>query len=113
MGVADTVVAQGIATDEGVIATLTDGRMADAVIDATGSAASMSSSLALCSFGGRLVGFVYGVSTVGNVLGTLITTFTLVPAYGSRTLTLVFAGFTVACGLVMILCDRYLQGDKA
>ena len=55
MGVADTVVAQGIATDEGVIATLTDGRMADAVIDATGSAASMSSSLALCSFGGRLV----------------------------------------------------------
>ena len=28
-------------------------------------------------------------------------------------LTMVFAGFTVACGLVMILCDRYLQGDKA
>lgn len=65
------------------------------------------------SFGGRLVGFVYGVSTVGNVLGTLITTFTLVPAYGSRTLTMVFAGFTVACGLVMIACDKYLRGDKA
>lgn len=65
------------------------------------------------SFGGRLVGFVYGVSTVGNVLGTLITTFTLVPAFGSRTLTMVFAGFTVFCGLVMIVCDKYLQGDKA
>ena len=33
------------------------------------------------SFGGRLVGYVYGVSTVGNVLGTLVTVFTLMPLY--------------------------------
>jgi hypothetical protein len=26
---------------------------------------------------------------------------------------MVFAGITVFCGLVMIVCDRYLQGDKA
>ena len=44
------------------------------------------------SFGGRIVGYVYGVSTVGNVLGTLVTTFTLVPLFGSRALTMVFAG---------------------
>lgn len=65
------------------------------------------------SFGGRLVGFVYGVSTVGNVLGTLVTTFMLVPAFGSRTLTMVFAGITIFCGAVMIACDKYLRGEKA
>ncbi len=65
------------------------------------------------SFGGRLVGYVYGVSTVGNVLGTLVTTFTLVPMFGSRALTMVFAAITAACGLVMILCDRFLRGEKA
>ena len=65
------------------------------------------------SFGGRLVGYVYGVSTVGNVLGTLITTFMLVPAFGSRTLTMIFALVTAACGVVMIVCDRYLRGEKA
>ena len=32
------------------------------------------------AFGGRIVSYVYGVSTVGNVLGTLVTTFVLVPA---------------------------------
>ncbi len=62
------------------------------------------------TFGGRLVGYVYGVSTVGNVLGTLVVTFTLVPMFGSRTLTMVFAVVTAACGLIMVLCDRYLRG---
>lgn len=65
------------------------------------------------SFGGRLVGYVYGVSTVGNVLGTLVTTFTLVPAFGSRALTMAFAAVTASCGVVMILCGRFLRGEKA
>jgi hypothetical protein len=65
------------------------------------------------SFGGRLVGYVYGVSTVGNVLGTLVTTFMLVPLFGSRALTMAFAAITAGCGLVMILCDRFLRGEKA
>jgi len=65
------------------------------------------------SFGGRLVGYVYGVSTVGNVLGTLVTTFTLVPMFGSRALTMTFAAITAACGLVMILADRFLRGGRA
>lgn len=55
MGIHDTVVATGTAADEAAIRRLTDGRMADVVIDATGSHASMSGALALCSFGGRLV----------------------------------------------------------
>src|SRR5262245_21842985 len=63
------------------------------------------------AFGGRLVGYVYGVSTVGNVLGTLVTVFTLMPMFGSRALTMVFAAITAGCGAVMIICDRYLRGD--
>jgi len=55
MGVADTVVARGDAAAEQAVAGLTDGRLCDVVVDATGSAASMANSLKLCSFGGRLV----------------------------------------------------------
>jgi hypothetical protein len=65
------------------------------------------------SFGGRIVSYVYGVSTIGNVLGTLVTTFTLVPSFGSRALTMVFAAVTIACGLLMVVADRYLRGEKA
>ena len=65
------------------------------------------------TFGGRLVGYVYGVSTVGNVLGTLVVTFTLVPMFGSRALTMVFAAVTAACGAIMIVWDRFLRGEQS
>ena len=55
MGIVDTVTARGSVDDEQTIATLTDGRMCDVVVDATGSPASMSNALCLCAFGGRLV----------------------------------------------------------
>jgi len=55
MGIVDTVAAQGHDADEAAVATLTDGRMCDVVVDATGSNVSMAKALALCSFGGRLV----------------------------------------------------------
>ena len=63
-------------------------------------------------FGGRIVGFAYGISTIGNVLGTLVTTFTLMPLYGSRALTMVFAAVTIACGLLMVAADRYLRAEE-
>jgi hypothetical protein len=62
------------------------------------------------SFGGRIVSYVYGVSTIGNVLGTLVTTFVLVPSFGSRALTMFFAAVTIVCGIVMMLSDRFLRG---
>jgi len=64
------------------------------------------------AFGGRIVSYVYGVSTIGNVLGTLVTTFVLVPSFGSRTLTMIFAAVTIVCGLVMMLADRFLRGES-
>ncbi|MFM9058930.1 MAG: zinc-binding alcohol dehydrogenase family protein [Planctomycetaceae bacterium] len=55
MGIADTVLATGGAADEAAVAALTDGRLADVVVDATGSAASMARALAFAAFGGRVV----------------------------------------------------------
>ena len=55
MRVADTVVAHGDGSEEATVARLTDGRMCDVVIDATGSNVSMANALKFCSFGGRLV----------------------------------------------------------
>jgi hypothetical protein len=40
----------------------------------------------------------------------LVTVFTLMPLYGSRALTMVFAGITIVCGAVMVLADRFLRG---
>ncbi|MEI7861333.1 MAG: zinc-binding alcohol dehydrogenase family protein [Planctomycetota bacterium] len=56
MGVSDTLVASGdAAVDEEAVRGLTAGRCCEVVVDATGSEASMSEALHLCSFGGRLV----------------------------------------------------------
>ena len=79
MGVADTVLAAGDECDERAVAALTDGRMAEVVVDATGSAASMAAALKLCSFGGRLV-------YVGITQGDLV--FPHAPVMHRRELTL-------------------------
>lgn len=55
LGVSETLLATGTEADEQTLHTLTDGRMAEVVVDATGSHQSMSTALALCSYGGRLV----------------------------------------------------------
>lgn len=55
MGVADTILADGTAADIAALDRLTDGRLAEVVVDATGSATSMSRALEACAFGGRLV----------------------------------------------------------
>jgi MFS family permease len=55
---------------------------------------------------GRTTGWVYGVSTGGNIVGTLATTFALIPLIGTRTITSVLAVTTMACGLILVLLDR-------
>jgi predicted membrane-bound spermidine synthase len=52
---------------------------------------------------GRVAGLVYGVSTIGNVVGTLLTTFTLIPAIGSRAITYYFAVVLALCAGVLFL----------
>jgi alcohol dehydrogenase len=55
MGIVDTILAGGGEDAAAEVARLTDGRMCEVVVDATGSAVSMAAALSLCSFGGRLV----------------------------------------------------------
>lgn len=52
---------------------------------------------------GRVAGLVYGISTIGNVFGTLFTTFTLIPAIGSRSITYFFAGILALCSVSLFL----------
>ncbi len=49
------------------------------------------------SLGVSIAGYVYGLSTLGNIAGTLATAFLLVPALGSSTIAMVFG-----CGLFLI-----------
>ncbi|MGB0658810.1 MAG: fused MFS/spermidine synthase [Mangrovicoccus sp.] len=49
---------------------------------------------------GRVTGSVYAVSTFGNVFGTLITTFWLIPNIGTRNITLLLGGILLLCACV-------------
>jgi len=52
---------------------------------------------------GRVAGWVYGVSTIGNVIGTLLTTFMLIPTVGSRAITYIFAAVLAGCAGVLFV----------
>jgi hypothetical protein len=55
---------------------------------------------------GRIAGLVYGVSTIGNIFGTLFTTFYLIPTIGSREITYVYAAVLALCALSMLLVPK-------
>ncbi|MDX1963346.1 MAG: zinc-binding alcohol dehydrogenase family protein [Pirellulales bacterium] len=55
MGVADTILAQGTEADSAAVAELTNGQLADVVIDATGSHLSMARALEFAAFAGKIV----------------------------------------------------------
>jgi spermidine synthase len=55
---------------------------------------------------GRVSGTVYAVSTAGSIVGTLGTTFFLIPAIGSRAITLTLGVAGIASGLVLLLYAR-------
>jgi alcohol dehydrogenase len=55
MGVRDTILASGEASDLDAFAVLTCGQLADVVVDATGNSKSMVRSLELAAYGGRVV----------------------------------------------------------
>ena len=59
---------------------------------------------------GRLVGSVSAVSTFGSIVGTLVTTFLLVPSIGSRDITTLFGIIAVASALSLIAL-RWIRHD--
>jgi spermidine synthase len=52
---------------------------------------------------GRVSGTVYGVSTFGSIAGTLGTTFLLIPAIGTRAITLALGVAGILSGLLLVL----------
>ncbi|HTO84520.1 MAG TPA: fused MFS/spermidine synthase [Methylomirabilota bacterium] len=55
---------------------------------------------------GRVAGLVYGISTIGNVVGTLLTTFTLIPTIGSRSITYLYAAVLAASAASLFCAHR-------
>jgi spermidine synthase len=55
---------------------------------------------------GGVSGAVYAVSTAGSIVGTLGTTFFLIPTIGTRTITFTLGAAGVACGLALIAYRR-------
>ena len=55
---------------------------------------------------GRVSGTVYGVNTLGSIVGTLATTFYLIPLMGSRAITISLGIGGIVAGLVLIAAAR-------
>src|SRR5882762_9058280 len=55
---------------------------------------------------GRVSGAVYGVSTAGSIVGTLGTTFFLIPSIGSRAITLTLGAVGLIAGLALLALAR-------
>jgi spermidine synthase len=55
---------------------------------------------------GVVSGTVYGVSTAGSIIGTLGTTFFLIPLIGTRAITLSLGAAGAICGLLLIALPR-------
>jgi spermidine synthase len=55
---------------------------------------------------GRTSGFVYGISTAGSIIGTLGTTFILIPSIGTRAITFTLGIAGVLSGLLLIASLR-------
>jgi sugar lactone lactonase YvrE len=53
--------------------------------------------------GGKTAGLVYSISTLGNVTGTLATTFYLIPNFGTRAITTAFGIVLAALAAVLFL----------
>jgi predicted membrane-bound spermidine synthase len=59
---------------------------------------------------GRVSGAVYGVSTAGSIVGTLGTTFFLIPMIGSRAITFTLGAVGVVAGLALLVLARPRRG---
>jgi spermidine synthase len=61
---------------------------------------------------GTVSGAVYGVSTAGSIAGTLGTTFFLIPAIGTRAITLLLGAAGLCCGLLLFALGRLHRPPK-
>jgi len=62
---------------------------------------------------GRVSGTVYGINTFGSIVGTLGTTFFLIPMMGSRAITVTAGLVGIAAGLVLMAAQRLMRALPA
>ncbi|MET0279225.1 MAG: fused MFS/spermidine synthase [Pseudorhodoplanes sp.] len=62
---------------------------------------------------GRVSGTVYGVNTFGSIVGTLATTFYLIPLMGSRAITISLGIAGILAGLVLVAASRLTRRAPA
>lgn len=58
---------------------------------------------------GSVSGTVYGVNTLGSIVGTLGTTFYLIPLMGSRAITIALGLAGIVSGLVLVAANRLVR----
>jgi hypothetical protein len=51
---------------------------------------------------GKISGGLFAISSLGNIVGTIVTTFVLIPSVGTRTITGALAAFLVLSGLMSL-----------
>jgi spermidine synthase len=62
---------------------------------------------------GTVSGAVYGISTAGSIVGTIGTTFVLIPMIGTRAITLALGAAGVCCAVALIALDRVHTPGKS
>lgn len=62
---------------------------------------------------GRVSGTVYGVSTAGSIVGTLGTTFFLIPTIGTKAITLTLGTAGILSGLLLLVLPRLRRAIPA
>src|SRR5580704_12732613 len=61
---------------------------------------------------GTVSGAIYGVSTAGSIVGTLGTTFFLIPLIGTRAITLLLGAAGIFCGVCLMALERLYAQRK-
>lgn len=61
---------------------------------------------------GKIAGGLFAISSFGNIIGILVTTFAFIPAYGTRAITAGFASFLLASGAISIIA-HLVQSNAA
>jgi len=51
---------------------------------------------------GKVSGGLFAISSLGNIVGVIVTTFILIPSIGTRAITLSFAVFLIVSGAASI-----------
>jgi hypothetical protein len=54
---------------------------------------------------GKIAGGLFAISSLGNIVGIIVTTFLLIPTIGTRAITLGFATFLVLSGLASVATE--------